>query len=219
MTAAALVRTALAVVLTAGLVTGCGDDDNPIPSAGTDRPIGTTPESSQSPSAAGTPAPGASADPSATPTPAPAATGTVVSGNGFTVLLPGQPEQSRVNGPAGSRITFDIYRYEAGPEVYTVSRGHYPKLGTLPFLKEAIDSAADQAGGKLATSRTFKFRKMSAIEGTITGVKDKGEEVTIFARYVVVGRVMFGLLFLDRAGSTAPTLPFRTFAESLTFSG
>lgn len=214
MTAGALARAALAAVLAAGTLGGCGGNDNPIPAPAQDLPIGTTPVPTPSPD--GTPEPSGSAVPSTTTPPVPG--GTVVHGTDFTVLLPGTPEQSRANGPSGSRITFDIYRYEAGPEVYTVTRGHYPKIGTLPLLREAIDSAADQAGGKLATSRTFKYKKMPCIEGSITGVKDKGEEVTIFARYVVVGRVMYGLLYLYR-GEIAPNLAFKTFVESLTFGG
>ncbi|HUR74102.1 MAG TPA: hypothetical protein VMZ00_07485 [Sporichthya sp.] len=215
MTAAALARAALAAVLAAGTLGGCGGDDNPIPAPARDAPIGSTPVPTPSPSVDGT-GPTASAVPTATTPPVPG--GTVVRGADFTIVLPGSPEQSQATGPSGSRITFDIYRYEAGPEVYTVTRGYYPKIGTLPLLKEAIDSAADQVGGKLATSRTFKYQKMPCIEGTITGVKDKGQEVTIFARYVVVGRVMYGLLYLYR-GNVAPNLAFKTYVESLTFTG
>lgn len=215
MTAAALARAALAAVLAAGALVGCGGDDNPIPSAGTDRAIGETVAPTPTPaSSSDDTVPSASAAPTATPVPG----GTVVRGSDFTVLLPGSPTQSRANGPSGSRITFDIYRYEAGSEIYTVTRGYYPKIGTLPLLREAIDSAADQAGGKLATSNTFKYKKMPCIEGTISGVKDKGQEVTIFARYVVVNRVMYGLLYLYR-GSTAPNLAWKTYVESLTFTG
>jgi hypothetical protein len=209
----ALARFALAAALAAGTLAGCGGNDNPIPSAGSDRPIGATPEPTPASSSDDAPSTG-----SPTPTTPPVPGGTVVRGTGFTVLLPGSPEQSTASGPSGSKITFDIYRYEAGSEIYTVTRGYYPKIGTLPLLKEAIDSAADQAGGKLATSRAFKYKKMPCIEGTISGVKDKGQEVTIFARYVVVNRVMFGLLYLYR-GSTAPNLAWKTYVESLTFSG
>jgi hypothetical protein len=215
MTPGSLARAALAVVL-AGTLAGCGGDDNPIPSAGVDRPIGATPEPSESPAANATTEPGASAVPTATTPPVPG--GTLLRGADFTILLPGPAEESQATGPSGSRISFDIYRYEAGPEIYTVTRGYYPKIGTLPLLREAIDSAADQAKGKLATSRTFKYKKMPCIEGTITGVKDKGQEVTIFARYVVVERVMYGLLYLYR-GEIAPNLAFKTYVESLTFTG
>ncbi len=214
-----LARAALVAMLTtalaAGTLTGCGEEENPIPSANTDRPIGATPEPTPEASSSDDDEPAASASPAATTPAVPG--GTVVRGNGFTILLPGSPEESQANGPSGSKITFDIYRYEAGAEIYTVTRGHYPKIGTLPLLKEAIDSAADQAGGKLATSRTFKYKKMPCIEGTISGVKDKGQEVTIFARYVVVDRVMYGLLYLYR-GNVAPNLAWKTYVESLTFS-
>ncbi len=213
---------ALTVVLTAGLLAGCGGDDDPIPSSAADqtpgksRPIGETPEPTPTPTPASSSTDGeATAAPSATPAPG----GVEVQGNGITFRLPGEPERFTQTGKAGSTsITFDIFRYEAAAEVYTVTRGHYPKVGTLPTLKEALETSAKQAGGKIATSRTFTYKKKPAIEGTIVGVKDKGKEVTIFARYVVVDRVMYGLLFLDRGGSAGPTSAFLTFVNSVEFS-
>jgi hypothetical protein len=214
---------ALAVLLPAGVLVGCGGDDNPIPPTAESRPIGETPE--PTPTAVSASEDGdddengddaASAAPSATPT---APGGVLVQGNGITFRMPGQPERlSQTGGSGSTRIQFDIFRYEGETEVYSVTRGYYPKIGTLPTLKEAIEESADQAGGKLATSRTFKYKKMPAIEGVISGVKDKGEEVTIFARYVVVDRVMYGLLFLDRGGADAPPGAFLTFVESVEFT-
>ena len=197
------------------MVAGCGGDDNPIPPAAESRPIGETPEPMP------TPTPGsedASAAPSASAT-ATAPAGVLVQGNGISFRMPGEPERlSQTGGSGATKIQFDIFRYESDAEVYSVTRGHYPKIGTLPTLKEALDESADQAGGKLATSRTFKYKKMPAIEGVIAGVKDKGKEVTIFARYVVVDRVMYGLLFLDRGGADTPPAAFLTFVESVEFT-
>jgi hypothetical protein len=204
---------ALAVLLPVGVLAGCGGDDDPIPPADESRPIGETPEPTPTPS----PEDGASAAPSATATAA-APEGVLVQGNGISFRMPGQPERlSQTGGSGSTRISFDIFRYEGTNEVYSVTRGHYPKIGTLPTLAEALEESADQAGGKLATSRTFKYKRMPAIEGVISGVKDKGKEVTIFARYIVVDRVMYGLLFLDRGGADAPPDSFRTFVESVEF--
>lgn len=208
---------ALTLALSVVLLGGCGGDNNPIPSAadatpGKSRPIGETPEPTPTPAPSSS---DATAAPSATPVPA----GVLVQGDGIRFRLPGEPERLTQTGKAGSTsIKFDIYRFEGPTEVYTVTRGNYPKIGTLPTLKEALDTSADQAGGKLATSRTFKYNKMPAIEGAITGVKDKGAAVTIFVRYVVVDRVMYGLLFLDRGGSAGPTSAFLTFVDSVEFS-
>lgn len=210
---------ALAVLLPAGVLAGCGGDDDPIPPAAESRPIGETPEPTPTPSPEDTEdGDAASAAPSATAT-ATVPEGVLVQGNGISFRMPGQPERLNQTGGSGStRIQFDIFRYEGANEVYSVTRGHYPKIGTLPTLAEALEESADQAGGKLATSRTFKYKRMPAIEGVISGVKDKGKEVTIFARYVVVDRVMYGLLFLDRGGADAPPDSFRTFVESVEFT-
>lgn len=214
--------TALVVVLPA-LLSGCGGDDNPLSSSGSssgDRPLSgssSRPSSSSSPSSS----PEASAGPSSSSTPTvgspigSSTTGIVVRGNGFTIRLPGDPEKS--NASAKGNITFDIYRYEAPDAIYTVTRGSYPKMGTLPLLKEALDSAAGQAGGKVATSKTFKYKHQPTIEGSISGVELDGKEVYIFARYVVVNRVMYGLLFVDKGGSSSSNAAFKTFVESLTF--
>ena len=210
-----MLAAALAVLLPTGVLAGCGGDDDPIPPAAESRPIGETPEPTPTPSPEDS-EDTASASPSATAT---ATEGVLVQGNGISFRMPGQPERlSQTGGSGSTRIKFDIFRYEGENEVYSVTRGHYPKIGTLPTLAEALDESADQAGGKLATSRTFKYKRMPAIEGVISGVKDKGEEVTIFARYVVVDRVMYGLLFLDRGGADGPPDAFRTFVESVEFT-
>lgn len=217
---------ALAVLLPAGVLAGCGGSDDPIPPAAESRPIGETPEPTPTPSPDrnegddgddGDDGATASATPSASATAA--AEGVFVEGNGISFRMPGQPERlSQTGGSGSTRIQFDIFRYESENEVYSVTRGHYPKIGTLPTLAEALEESADQAGGKLATSRTFKYKRMPAIEGVIAGVRDKGKEVSIFARYIVVNRVMYGLLFLDRGGADAPPDAFRTFVESVEFT-
>lgn len=213
-----MLAAALAVLLSAGVLAACGGDDDPIPPAAESRPIGETPEPTPTPNPEDSEdgEDEASAAPSATAT---APEGVLVQGNGISFRMPGQPERlSQTGGSGSTRISFDIFRFEGTNEVYSVTRGHYPKVGTLPTLAEALEESADQAGGKLATSRTFKYKRMPAIEGVISGVRDKGEEVTIFARYVVVDRVMYGLLFLDRGAADAPPDAFRTFVESVEFT-
>jgi len=200
--------------LTAGLLAACGGDDNPISRDGTDRPV-TASSSSPGPSASTSAVPSASASPTVGAPLGATPTGVLVQGTGFTVRLPGQPEKS--SETAEGKITFDIYRYETDTATYTVTRGNYPKIGTLPTLHDAINSAAGQAGGKLATSHELKYKHEPGIEGVISGVKLDGKEVTIFVRYVVVDRVMYGLLYLDKGASRELTSPFRTFVESLTF--
>jgi hypothetical protein len=209
---------ALAVLVTAGLLGGCGSEDNPI-SRNTDRPIGsasTGPSSSAAPSAGATSSAAPSSAAPAVGSPIGATAGGVVAaGTGFTVLLPGAAEKSSQS--AKGDITFDIYRYENDSATWTLTRGYYPKIGTLPLLREAITSAAGQAGGKLASTHELKYKHEPAIEGVITGVQLNGKDVTIFARYVVVNRVMYGLLYLDKAAGREFNAAFKTFVESLTF--
>jgi hypothetical protein len=210
-----------AVLLAAGLLAGCGGEDNPISKDATDRPL--TSSGSPSPSSPAVPVasagPSSSSDPSAAPTVGSSlgssTGGVVVSGTGFTIRLPGQPEKS--SETAKGSITFDIYRYEDNTATWTLTRGNYPKIGTLPSLHDAITSAAGQTGGTLGSTHELKYKHEPGIEGVITGVKLDGRSVTVFARYVVVDRVMFGLLYLDKAASPVFTSAFRSFAESLTF--
>ena len=211
----------VAVLLSTGVLSGCGGEDNPISrSDDTDRPLGSSssspgPEVSTAPSGG----PSTSAAPTVgSPIGAPiggTTTGVLVQGTGFTVRMPAQPEKTAES--AKGSITFDIYRYEDSTATWTVTRGNYPKIGTLPTLHDAITSAAGQTGGKLASSKELKYKHEPAIEGVITGVKLDGKDVTVFARYVVVNRVMYGLLYLDKAASPTITSAFRAFADSLTF--
>ncbi len=55
------------------------------------------------------------------------------------------------------------------------------------------------------------------ITDVITGVELDGKDVTVFVRYVVVDRVMYGLLYLDKAASPTMTPAFASFVASLTF--
>lgn len=211
---------AAAALMTAGLLAACGGEDNPISRDGTDRPPSSS-SSSPAPTAPPSSSPSVSAGPSTSAVPTVGAppgsmpTGVLVQGTGFTIRLPGQPEKSSES--AEGRITFDIYRYETDTATYTVTRGNYPKLGTLPTLHDAITSAAGQAGGTLTDVHELRYRHEPGVEGVITGVKLNGKDVTIFARYVVVDRVMYGLLYLDKGASPTTTSAFREFAESLTF--
>lgn len=214
---------AAGAVLAAALLAGCGSEDDPISrSPDTDRPLTAT-SSSASPAASSAPPgePLVAGDPSASPASTVGApltaepTGVLVQGTGFTVRLPGEPEKSSQS--AKGSITFDIYRYETDTATYTVTRGNYPRIGTLPTLHDALSSAAGQAGGKLSGTHELKYRHEPGIEGVITGVQLDGKDVTIFARYVVVDRVMYGLLYLDKNADSSMTPEFRQFAESLTF--
>jgi hypothetical protein len=218
----ATVLVALPVILLGStLLTGCGGQDDPIARA-TDRPLT---QSSASPAASGfgsasaAPSVSDSSAPLGSPNPigAPTPSGVLVQGSGFSFSLPGQPDKTSQSAEA--KITFDIYRYEAADATYTVTRGSYPRIGTLPTLNDALKSAAGQAGGKIATSSMLKYKHHPAIEGVITGVTLDGREVSIFARYVVVDRVMYGLLYLDKAADRDMTPAFRAFVESLAFSG
>jgi hypothetical protein len=211
---AVLARGVLAAALAAGLLAGCGGSDQPLPEAKS-LPIGVTPEVTPTPgSSDSSPSPSGSATSSAVTVPG----GSLVQGSGFTIRLPGVPEQSQQVASEGSaKITFDIYLYDGTTEAYTVTRAAYPVIGTLPTLHDALQAAADQADGKVATSSMLKYKHEPGIEGTITGAQSDGKDVTIFARYVVIDRVMIGMLYLDRSGGTTPPTAFRTFVESLAF--
>jgi hypothetical protein len=152
---------AVTALMTAGLLAACGGEDNPISRDDTDRPL-TSSSSSPAPTSVASAAPSVSASASPSTSAGPTAgaplgstpTGVLVQGTGFTIRLPGQPEKSSES--AEGRITFDIYRYETDTATYTVTRGNYPKLGTLPTLHDAITSAAGQAGGKLTSVGELK---------------------------------------------------------------
>ncbi|MGQ0629772.1 MAG: hypothetical protein ACT4P1_01925 [Sporichthyaceae bacterium] len=188
---------ALAVTLTLGLLGACGDDDD----GGVIDEV-----------AAPTPVPSSSVTPVA-PTEDPGR----VNGKGFRLTMPGEPEKStQTAGEGRSKLVVDVYTVTEGAKSWTATRAAYPK--SIPItLRGALDGAATEAAGELAGVRTFRYRGEDAIEGRIDGVRVKGKEASVFARYVLVGRVLYGLVYVDKKGGPKPT-SVKAFVDSLRFT-
>lgn len=192
----------VALALTLGLLAGCGAGDDPAAEA--------APAARQTPAAA----PGVGATSTATPKADPG----LVTGPDFTVTMPGKPTKSKEKPKSGSSgLIYTVWTYQSKAAAYSFSRVAYPS-SRRPSLAEAMDAAARQTGGQVATSRNLQYRGEPAREAAVVGALASDREATVFARYVLVGRVMYGMIFYSKeSGPKKAKQAFDAFVNSLTF--
>lgn len=189
-TPAVLVRGALAGALTLGLLAGCGEGEAP------------------------------EALPSITPEPSPAAPAEFTAkGKNYSVVFPATPRHSKERAKSGLKLTYDVFTLRTEDADFSSSRVSYAGHGE-PSLRAALNSAASQTGGRISTSRTFRYRGSPAIEGTIVGSLKSDREARVTARYILVdGKFLFGLIYRAKAKGTKESNRVRdAFFNSLRFT-
>lgn len=193
----------VALALSLALLAGCGADDGPAAE--------TAPAARRTPAPAVGAAPTGSASPQADPG--------LVRGPDFTVTMPGKPTKSKEKPKSGSsRLVYTVWTYESNAAGYSFSRVAYPS-SQRPSLEQAMDAAARQTGGQVATSRSLQYRGKPAREAAVVGALPSDREATVFARYVLVGRVMYGMIFYSKQdGAKKAKQQFDAFVGSLTFT-
>lgn len=191
MSRTALVRGLLAGALTLGLLAGCSDGEEPEA-----LPV-TTPEVS----------------------PEPTDSTFTAEGKGYSVVFPAEPKRTKEQAKTGLRLTYDVYLLRSEDADFSSSRVSYAGKGT-PSLREALSSAARQTGGRLANTRTFKYRGQPAIAGTIVGSLASDREAQVTVRYVLVdGKILFGLIYRAKVKATRESKKVRDdFLNSLRFT-
>lgn len=185
-------RAALAAALTLGLLAGCGGGDEP----------------------------DAAPEPTPTVTATPTATTAQVKGKGFTVTMPGKPKKTQEkpkSGPA-RKLTYDVWTYSSEERTYSINRVAYPSSIPVPSLSSLFSTTVRTSDGKVKSSRSFRYRGEQAYEGTFTGALKSDVEATVYARYVRVGRVVYGLVFFSESGGRkAAEKAYDAYVDSLRF--
>jgi hypothetical protein len=155
--------------------------------------------------------------PSATPTPAPQ-TEFVVGGKGYSITFPGKPTHSKEEAKRGLKLTTDVYTLRTEDANFSISRVSYAGHDA-PSLRSALSSAANQTGGRLTSSRTYKFRGQPAIEGTVVGSLKSDREAEVTIRYVLVDdKILIGLIYVPNVKPTKATKKVRdAFLDSLRY--
>jgi len=193
MTAPAPSRVALAGVLagalTFGLVAGCTSDE-----------------------------PEALPIPTVSPTPEPTPSTFIVGGKGYSITFPAKPTHSKEEAKRGLKLTTDVYTLRSDDANFSISRVSYAGHDA-PSLRSALTSAANQTGGRLTSSRTYKYRGQPAIEGTIVGSLKSDREAEVSIRYVLVDdKILIGLIYVPNVKPTKATKKARdAFLDSLKF--
>lgn len=186
----AVLRAVLAGALSLGLVAGCGDGEEP------------------------------EALPISTPEPTPEApTEFTAKGKGYSIVFPAKPRRTEEQAKSGLKLTYDVYTLRSEDADFSSSRVSYAGRGE-PSLRAALNSAASQTGGRISTSRTFRYRGEPAIEGTIVGSLASDREARVTARYILVdGKFLFGLIYRQKAKATKESKRIRdAFFNSLRFT-
>lgn len=156
--------------------------------------------------------------PAVTATPTPKAGPVVIKGSDFTVTMPGKAKKSKEQPKTRPRLTYTVWTYQSPSAAYSISRVAYPS-SIAPNLSAALSAAAKQTGGQIATSRSLRYRKEPAREAAVVGALRSDKEATVFLRYVLVGRVMYGLIFYSKEkGAKKAKQQFDDFVGSLTFT-
>jgi hypothetical protein len=155
--------------------------------------------------------------PTATATPAPQ-TEFVVGGKNYSITFPGKPTHSTEVAKRGLKLTTEVYILRTEDANFSISRVSYAGHDA-PSLRAALQSAASQTGGRLTTSRTYKYRGQPAIEGTIVGTLKSDREAAVTIRYILVdNKILIGLIYVPKVKATKSTKKVRdAWLESLKF--
>jgi len=110
-------------------------------------------------------------------------------GPGFSLLLPGEPEESSETVPIGdAQIELTSYLVELGEleGVAVTASGQYPK-GISLSLDGAVAGAASNIEGEVEESKTITYQGRDARDARITSERN-GDAITVFARMILDGR-------------------------------
>lgn len=192
----------LALVATAALLTGCGSSDD-------------EPGARASTATSGSPSPSASAS---TTEAGEAGELVLLDADGFTVRLPekAQESQQKATSEVGE-IPFTLYAAQDGDGgTFVVALTAYPKNAVLD-LDGAVAGAAKAIDGKVVANQTIRFLDHPARAARITA-SAAGQDVTVFARTVLVGRRLFQLQYIvQEANRAAPPPIFAQVLGTVTF--
>ncbi|GAA0633954.1 hypothetical protein GCM10009547_42460 [Sporichthya brevicatena] len=141
--------------------------------------------------------------PSVTPEPSPTSTAFTAKGKGYSIVFPEAARNTKERAKTGLKLTYDVWTLRTENADFSSSRASYANHGK-PNLRDALNSAARQTGGRITNSRTFTYRGSPAIEGTIVGALKSDREARVTARYILVdGKFLFGLIYRAKVKATA----------------
>jgi hypothetical protein len=140
-----------------------------------------------------------------------------LSGDGFTVDIPGDPKRSTltVQTPKGP-IRGTIYVADLGDEAYAILESRMPHKAK-PDLDGAIQGAAAKVHGDVEDTKQLTYHGFPARDARITSAQDEnGNQGTVFVRVIGVNDRFYQLEGLRRgADVTSPPELYAKFLSSL----
>jgi hypothetical protein len=200
------------VALLAPALVACGGSKD----KGSDADAKSSSSASSTPSASETP----TETPTDTPTDAPSTgDGVVLHKDGFSVTLPAEASARTQDVPtkAGTlSVTLYLAPDVANGGTYVVAMSEYP-AGASVDLDNAIKGAAANVGGKVAASQKGTYLGNPSRDAVITA-SASGQSVTVFGRFVQIGRKLFQLQYVVQKGDlTEPPPGFTDVVNSVKF--
>jgi hypothetical protein len=162
-----------------------------------------------------------SSSPSQTPSSSPtdSSTGVVLHKDGFSVNLPSEATSrtQKVPTKAGNlSVTLYLAPDTANGGTYVVAESEYPAGATVD-LDSAIKGAASNVGGKVEATQKGTYLGNPSRDAVITA-SASGQDVTVFGRFVQIGRKLFQLQYVIQKGNlTAPPAGFTDVVNSVKF--
>ncbi len=140
-----------------------------------------------------------------------------LSGDGFSVAMPGAPKRSTqtVATPAGP-VSVTAYITEGGSEGFSMSVARIPS-GVKGDLDGAVRGAAANVRGTARDVRRTTYQGFPARDVRIANARgDDGSRATVFARLVLARGRLYQLQFVQEGGDvTEPPAAYPRFLSSL----
>ena len=141
----------------------------------------------------------------------------VLTGEGFTVNMPGDPKRSTqtIPTPAGP-VLLTAYVTEGGEEGFSMS---VAKISSTVEgdLDRAVRGAAANVRGSAKDTRKTTYQGFPARDTRITNAQDeKGRKGTVFARLILAKGRLFQLQFVQQGADVKdPPAAYKSFLASL----
>ncbi|MDX6691430.1 MAG: hypothetical protein QOG15_2887, partial [Solirubrobacteraceae bacterium] len=142
-----------------------------------------------------------------------------VTGDGFTVQMPGKPARETVPIPTGAgTVQASVYTVKNDHEAFLVSASPLP-AGARADLKAVLSGGASAVSGNVRDDAATTYQGYPAREGRVPDAQNNGGKGTVFVRVILVAKggkqVLYHLQYVRKgADATAPAL-YKQFLASL----
>jgi hypothetical protein len=135
-----------------------------------------------------------------------------VTGDGFTVKMPGKPERETVPIPTGAgTVKAHVYTVKSDNEAYLVSASPLP-AGAQADLAGVVKGGANAVGGTVQDDVATTYQGFRARDARVPDAKNNGGTGTLFVRVILAtkgnAKVLYHIQYVRKGGgrTTPPDL-------------